>query len=83
MIIKLCNFVLVNNLFILRNLSHHLLVIIWADLEACPSAECRVYERVNDNDYDDERSDHCSVLLCFVGCIAHYCDLYRLSFQSV
>lgn len=64
MIIKLCNLVLVNDLFILHNLSHQSQVIKWANLEACPSAECRVYERVDDNDYDDERSDHCSVLLC-------------------
>lgn len=63
MIIKLCNFVLVNNLLILRNLSHQLQVIIWANLEACPSVECRVYERVNDNDYDDERFDHCSAVV--------------------
>lgn len=65
--------------------SHQLQVIIWANLEVCPSVDCRVDERVNDydDDYDDESSDHCSLLLCIAGCLTHYCVLYRLSLQSV
>lgn len=42
-------------------LSHQFQVVIWAIHEVRPSVDCKVNGRVND--CDDERSDHCSVLL--------------------